>query len=126
MSSQNDVLKQKFEGFSYIPGETLLDALKSVPDQPKSSWFKNVSQILVTINCCKMKPDELISLIRSYDKNDKKKAQGDTSATVCSSTPAAPLSGVLSLVNKSVDSSSNSESVCCAGTQLVAYPGIIC
>ncbi|MFS7902821.1 hypothetical protein Hanom_Chr01g00015851 [Helianthus anomalus] len=95
----------------------LLDALRSIPDQPKSSWFKNVNQIVVTTNCYKMKPDELISLIKSYDKADKQKAQGNTSAAICSSTPTAPLSGVLSLVIKSADSSPNSESGCCAGTQ---------
>ncbi|MFS7979205.1 putative transcription factor interactor and regulator CCHC(Zn) family [Helianthus anomalus] len=89
---------------THMSNKKLLDALKRIPDQPKSSWFGNVNQIVLTTNCYRMKPDELISLIKSYDKADKQKAQGNTFAALCSSTPA--------------DSLSNSESGCCTGTQI--------
>ena len=86
------MLKQKLEGFSYTPGESaevligrfaellselknaevlvstsfgnrkLLDTLKSIPDQAGSSWFIIVNQIVVTTDCYRMNPDELISL----------------------------------------------------------------
>ncbi|KAJ0540898.1 hypothetical protein HanLR1_Chr09g0301851 [Helianthus annuus] len=50
----------------------LLQAIKGIPDQANCSWFRNVNQIIVTTDghCYKMKSDELISLIKSYDNAD--------------------------------------------------------
>ncbi|MFS7945463.1 hypothetical protein Hanom_Chr06g00524581 [Helianthus anomalus] len=64
-----------------------------------------------------MKSGELISLIQSYDKADKQKAPGNTFVVVCSSTPAAPFH-VVACSSTPTDSSPNSESCCCTGTQI--------
>ncbi|KAJ0524629.1 hypothetical protein HanHA300_Chr09g0302681 [Helianthus annuus] len=50
----------------------LLQAIQGIPDQANCSWFRNVNQIIVTTDghCYKMKSDELISLIKSYDNAD--------------------------------------------------------
>ncbi|MFS7998536.1 putative transcription factor interactor and regulator CCHC(Zn) family [Helianthus anomalus] len=58
-----------------ISNRKLLEPIKGIPDQANCSWFINVNQIIVTTdgNCYKMKPDELISLIKSYDNADKQK-----------------------------------------------------
>ncbi|MFS7961708.1 hypothetical protein Hanom_Chr08g00718291 [Helianthus anomalus] len=107
---------------TYWGNKKLLDAIKMIPDQANYSWFSNVYQIVFTTNCyCyRMKPDELISLIKSYDKADKQKAQGNTSAIPCSSThatSAAPLPAAV-CSSTSADSSPNSESGCYTGTQI--------
>ncbi|MFS7996184.1 hypothetical protein Hanom_Chr12g01126981 [Helianthus anomalus] len=100
----------------------LLDAIKGIPDQANCSWFRNVNQIVLTTNCyCyRMKPDELISLIKSYDTANKQKAQCNTSATVCSFTPDVPAVPLPAAVCSStlVDSLQNSKSGCCAGFQI--------
>ena len=161
MSSQDDVIKRHLEGFRYLPGESvealigrftellsdmktaeimvpshmsnkrLLDVLKKIPDQPNCSWFMNVNQIILTNNCFKMKPDELISLIRSYDKADKQKAQDTTSAAVCSSTSVPPVSSLPAVACSSTpaDSSTNSKSGFCAGTPIYEFtptPSEVC
>ncbi|MFS7964523.1 hypothetical protein Hanom_Chr08g00751351 [Helianthus anomalus] len=149
MSSQDDVIKRHLEGFRCFPGESvetlsdrfaelltdmkkaeimvpshmsnkrLLDVLKKISDQPNSSWFWNVNQIILTTKYFNMKPDELISLIKSYDNADKQKAQCNTSDAVFSPTPTptAPLPAVV-CSSTSAESSQNSESGCCTGIQI--------
>ncbi|MFS7967051.1 hypothetical protein Hanom_Chr09g00781191 [Helianthus anomalus] len=100
----------------------LLDAIKRILDRKKCSWFSNINQIVLTTNCyCyRMNPDELISLIKSYDRAGKQKAQGNTSIAPCSSTPDVPIAPLPAegCSSTSADSSQNSESGSCAGFQI--------
>ncbi|MFS7979028.1 hypothetical protein Hanom_Chr14g01300551 [Helianthus anomalus] len=150
MSSQREVLEQKLERSRYSAGEfiealtgqfaellsememakivvsthvsnkKLLDALKGIPDQPNCSWFRNVNQIILTTNCYRMKTDKLISLVKSYDTAEKQKAQGNTYAAPCSSTPVVPSAPKPAVVCSSTpaDSLQNSESSYGAGFQI--------
>ncbi|MFS7966426.1 hypothetical protein Hanom_Chr09g00773591 [Helianthus anomalus] len=57
---------------THVSNKKLLDAIKRIPDQANYNWFSNVNQIVLTSNCYGyiIKPDELTSLIKSYDKAD--------------------------------------------------------
>ncbi|MFS7984925.1 putative transcription factor interactor and regulator CCHC(Zn) family [Helianthus anomalus] len=83
-----DMKKAEIMVPSHMSNKRLLDVLKRIPDQPNCSWFRNVNQIILTTDCyCyKMKPDELISLIKSYDNADKQFTQGNTTDAVYSPT----------------------------------------
>ncbi|KAJ0682875.1 hypothetical protein HanPI659440_Chr16g0652211 [Helianthus annuus] len=91
----SEMEKAEIEVSNRTSNTKLLDVLKRIPDQANCSWFRNVNEIIVTTDCyCyKMKPDELISLIKSYNNADKQSAQGNTSDASCSPTPTptAPL-----------------------------------
>ncbi|KAM0036988.1 putative transcription factor interactor and regulator CCHC(Zn) family [Helianthus debilis subsp. tardiflorus] len=77
----SEMEKAEIEVSNRTSNTKLLDVLKRIPDQANCSWFRNVNEIIVTTDCyCfKMKPDELISIIKSYNNADKQSAQGNTS-----------------------------------------------
>ncbi|KAF5817429.1 hypothetical protein HanRHA438_Chr02g0054181 [Helianthus annuus] len=75
----SEMEKAEIEVSNRTSNTKLLDVLKRIPDQANCSWFRNVNQIIVTTDCyCyKMKPNELISLIKSYNNADKQSTQDE-------------------------------------------------
>ncbi|MFS8034182.1 hypothetical protein Hanom_Chr17g01578231 [Helianthus anomalus] len=87
MSSQDDVINRHLESFRYCPGksvEALIDRFAELLTDMKKA------EIMVTSHMSNKRlldPDELISLMRSYDNADKQSTHINPSDAVCSPTP---------------------------------------